>query len=251
MKPSYYLLAAAAILASGACNAKQGNDAASGNSVAGFKAEAVKPPANGDWSTVVAATSAGGFRMGNPDAKVQLVEYGSLTCPHCREFDEKGVGPLIDQYVKSGKVSYEFRNYVRDPFDISAALIARCNGSKTFFPLVRALYKDQTEWIGKLQAVPQAQIEALTNLGPDKQFLEIAKAAGLQQWATQRGVPTAKSTACLTNQTSVNQLVQMNSDATNQYDIPGTPTFLINGKVVEQAATWEALQPKLQQAVGG
>ena len=48
--------------------------------------------------------------MGNPNAKVKLIEIGSLTCPHCREFDEKGVPTLIDKYVKTGQVSWEFRH---------------------------------------------------------------------------------------------------------------------------------------------
>jgi protein-disulfide isomerase len=250
MKPSYFLLATAAILASGACNAKNGT-AADSSDAADSSAVAVKPPANGDWSTIVTATPEGGFRMGNPNAKVKLIEYGSLTCPHCRAFDEEGVQPLIDNYVKSGKVSYEFRNYVRDPFDIAASLIARCNGAKSFFPLARALYKDQPNWVAKIQTASQAEIDKLQNEGPDKQFLDIARVADLQQWAAMRGVPTAKSTQCLTNQAKVDQLVQMNSDATNKYDLPGTPTFIINGKMVENAATWDVLQPKLKEALGG
>jgi protein-disulfide isomerase len=248
MKPSYFLLAAAAMLASGACNAEQGRDASSGNVAT---EESVQPPANGDWSTVVAQTAQGGFRMGNPDAKVKLVEYGSMTCPHCAEFDEAGVQPLIDKYVKNGQVSFEFRNYVRDPFDIAASLIARCNGSKSFFPLTTALFEDQSEWVGKLQALPQSQLESLTNLGPDRQFVEIAKASGLQQWAAMRGVPEAKSSQCLTDQNAVNQLVQMNSDATTEYpQLPGTPSFAINGRLLENTVTWAQLEPKIREALG-
>ena len=254
MKPSYFLLATAAILASAACNAEKSTNAASAETVT---AEPVKPPANGDWSTVVAQTSAGGFRMGNPDAKVKLVEYGSMTCPHCAAFDQRAFEPLTQNYVKNGSVSYEFRNFVRDPFDIAASLIARCNGSKTFFPLTDALYADQKKWVGNVQAAPQAQLEALQNLGPDKQFLEIAKIAQLQQWAAMRGVPTAKSTECLTNQEAVNQLVQMNSDATSQYpDFQGTPTFVINGDKIElgpvtEEQVWPALEAKIKAALGG
>jgi protein-disulfide isomerase len=256
MKPSHLLLAITAVLASGACNAEKGNDAAAAVEDSG-KPVAVKPPANGDWSSIVTATSAGGYRMGNPNAKIHLIEYGSMTCPHCRAFDETGVTPLTQKYVKPGKISYEFRNYVRDPFDIAASLIARCNGAKSFFPLARALYKDQPNWVAKIQAAPPAQLEALQNLGPDKQFLEIAKVADLQKWAAMRGVPTAKSTACLTNQASINQLVQMDSDVTAKYpDFPGTPTFIINGKLVElgpvtEAQVWPALESKIKAAMGG
>lgn len=256
MKPSYFLLAAAAILASSGCNAEKSGDSAAGTADSG-KPVAVKPPANGDWTTIVSATSAGGFLMGNPNAKVKLVEYGSMTCPHCAAFDQQAFDPLTNNYVKPGKISYEFRNYVRDPFDISASLIARCNGPKTFFPLTNALYKEQMSWVGNLQKAPQAQIEAIQNMGPDKQFLEIAKLADLQKFAAMRGVPTAKSSACLTDQAAVNKLVQMNSDTTTQYpDFQGTPTFILNGKMVElgpvtQDQVWPALEAKLRQAIGG
>ena len=70
-----------------------------------------RKPAPRDWSRTVAATPEGGFRMGNPNAKVKLVEYGSLACPHCRHFEETGYKPLVQQYVRTGRVSYEFRNF--------------------------------------------------------------------------------------------------------------------------------------------
>ena len=256
MKASHYILAAVALAGLAGCNAQNGRNAATTTDESAGEV-AVKPPADGDWSTIVVRTNAGGFRMGNPDAKAKLVEYGSLTCPHCRRFDELGVQPLIDNYVKNGKVSYEFRNYVRDPFDIAASLIARCNGPASFFPLTRGLYKDQTEWVGKVQAAPPSQIEALQNLGPDKQFLTIAQLAELQKWAAMRGVPTAKSTTCLTNQEEVNTLVQMNSDTMSKYpNFPGTPTFVLNGEMVElgpvtEEQLWPALETKLKQAIGG
>ena len=247
MKRTHLLAAAALLLATGACNGEKGDNSTGPSS----KAEAVAPPEGGDWSQVVAATPAGGFQMGNPNAAVKLVEYGSLTCPHCREFDETGVQPLIDNYVKSGRVAYEFRNFVRDPFDLAASLITRCNGPKSYFPLTRAMYKDQQNWVAKLQTISPEQQEALTSLGPDRQFVEIAKAAGFQQWAAMRGVPSDKSTKCLQDQGEINKLVQMNSDATTAIpNFPGTPTFTINGELVEKAAVWKLLEPKLKEALG-
>ncbi len=249
MKRSHILVAAAAILASGACNAEKGSDSAA--TTAGAPAQAVKPPAGGDWSQVVAATPAGGFMMGNSNASVKLVEYGSMTCPHCREFDETGMQPLIDKYVKTGRVAFEFRNYVRDPFDLAGALIARCNGAKGFFPLTRAMFKDQPNWIAKLQTVAPEQQQALSTLPPSQQFVEIAKLAGFQQWAAQRGLPTAKSSACLSNEAEINRLVQMTSDANSEHpQFPGTPAFTINGKLVEKAAAWSLLEPALREALG-
>jgi protein-disulfide isomerase len=248
MKPAYVLLAAAAVFASAACNAEKGSDAAANSG----PIKAVAPPKGGDWAKMVTRTAEGGYLMGNPNAEVKLIEFGSMTCPHCAEFDEKGTGPLIDKYVKSGRVSFEFRNFVRDPYDLTASLIARCSGPQQFFPLTRALYEAQADWTAKLQQVPPEKMQSLQSMGPDRQFLTIADWAGLQQWAAQHGVPSAKSSACLANQQEINQLVQMNGDATTQFpDFQGTPTFVINGKMLDKTATWDRLEPQLRDSLGG
>ena len=187
--------------------------------------------------------------MGNPAAPVHLVEYGSLTCPHCKAFNDDGTPNLIAGYVRPGKVSYEFRNYVRDPYDITAALIARCDGARDFFQLTDSLYRDQPNWIGRVEAVSSKQENQLASLPEGQQFLARAKAVGLQQWATARGIPPAQSTRCLTDTAEIDKLVQMNADGTDKYDIPGTPTFLIDGKVADDATTWDTLKPALDAAL--
>ena len=242
---------AAAALAATACNADKG---ATGSNTAANSAITAKPvaaPNNGDWSSMISQTPEGGFIMGNPNAKVKLVEYGSLTCPHCAEFEEKGSKPLIDNYVKKGLVAFEFRNFVRDPYDITASLIARCGGGASFFGLTRALYTDQRDWIGKIQAADPAVMEALQGQSPQQQFKTIADLAGFPAYAAMRGVPKAKSAACLADPAAASQLVQMNSDAVATYNIPGTPSFLINNELVPDAASWELLEPKLKEALGG
>jgi protein-disulfide isomerase len=242
------LLAAAAALPLAACDFDKG---ANGNSTSSQTVAPVKPPANGDWSTVVTQTPGGGFLMGNPAAKVQLLEIGALTCPHCREFDETGAAPLIEKYVKTGKVGWEFRPYLLNGLDVPANLIVGCNGPASFFPLMRAVYKDQAVWIGKMQDVPPAQIEQVQNLPPDQQFKELANLTGLQEWAAIRGVPQAKSDQCLKDQARVEQLVQQTSDVVNQYPgFQGTPSFIINGQLAEKTATWALLEPKLKEALG-
>ena len=248
MKASYLTCALAAALASASCNAQNGND--SGSAQAQSELPAVPRPADGDWSKVVTPTPEGGFLMGDPRAKVRLVEFGSMTCPHCAEFDETGVQPLIDKYVKTGQVGYEFRNYVRDPFDLAATLVARCNGAQGFFPLTRALFESQQQWVEKVQSAPQEQLEQLQSLPSQSIPAEAAKLAGFPEWAAMRGVPEAKSAQCLSNQAEIDRLVQMNGDATTQYpNFPGTPSFVINGELAEQTATWAALEPKLKAAL--
>ena len=253
MKTSLFLIAVSVLAVTTACSKKAGDPAtstaaASANST---PTVAVTAPASGDWSEAVAPTAAGGFVMGSPDAKVKLVEYGSLTCPHCSEFEKVGAKPLIDNYVRSGKVSWEFRNFVRDPYDLAASLVSRCNGAKSFFGLTRALYSSQKDWVGKLQTIPQAQMEALQAMPPAQQFSAIGKMTGFPQFAAQRGVPAAKAEACLADTKQVDRLVQMNSDAVSQYNIPGTPSFLINGTLLPDTATWETLEPKLKTALAG
>ena len=246
MKARLFLAYAVAVVAIAGCNSKQG-DAATNTPM---KLDQIKPPKGGDWTQVVNPTPAGGFVMGNPNAKVKLIEIGSMTCPHCKAFDDEGAPHVID-YVKTGQVSWEFRNYVRDAFDLTAALIARCNGAKSFFPLSRALYNDQASWIAKIQQTPEDQLKQMQDLPPNQQFVALAKVAGFQDWAAARGVPVAKSTQCLSNEQSVNQLVQMASDTTTQFpDFQGTPSFVINGTMLEQTASWEKLEPQLRAALG-
>ncbi|HEX6742508.1 MAG TPA: thioredoxin domain-containing protein [Sphingomicrobium sp.] len=204
-----------------------------------------------DWSRTVALQPSGGFRMGNPKARVKLVEFGSMTCPHCRYFDEDGAGPLIARYVKTGKVSWEFRNYVRDAYDLSASLIARCNGAKSFFSLTRALFRDQDKWIATARSAPDERRNALKELPQNRLFLEAARVAGLQRWAAARGLPVARSSQCLTNTRSVDGLVAMTAAANEQYpDFAGTPSFLVNGRMLASTATWDALEPQLRAALG-
>ncbi len=216
-----------------------------------------KPATPVDWTRTVVATPAGGFRMGNPAARVKLVEIGALTCPHCRRFDAAGVTPLITKYVKSGKVSYEFRNYLLNVIDISASLVARCNGAKSFFRLTRALYEDQAEWVGKVQATPKSELNGLQKLAPREAVLAVAKFAQLPQWAAAHGVPRARTAQCLANTAEMDRLVHMSSDVTNEFpEFNGTPSFIINGKMVDlgrirEDEVWPALEAKLNEAQKG
>jgi protein-disulfide isomerase len=189
--------------------------------------------------------------MGNPKAKVQLVEFGSLTCPHCQHFDADGVGPLIAKYVRTGRVSYEYRNYVRDAYDLGASLIARCNGARGFFPLTRALYRDQEKWTETARSAPQERKDALKDLPENRLFLEAAKIAGLQQWAAGHGVPVARSSQCLSDTREIDRLVAMTGAVNDKYpEFQGTPSFLLNGRLLRDTATWPDLEPKLRAALG-
>ena len=215
--------------------------------------EPIAAPSGGDWTQVVTETAEGGFLMGNPDAPVKLVEFGSMTCPHCREFEEEAMQSITDTYVKSGRVSFEFRNFVRDGLDLTASVVARCGGAPSFFGLTNQLFADQPSMFEKVQAADQAQLQAIEALPPAQKLARFAELAGLKQWAAMRGVPSAKLDQCLADQSQIDRLVQMQSDATSTYEISGTPSFAINGELVKTEGTdsvWKQLERKLREALG-
>jgi protein-disulfide isomerase len=244
-------LFAAALLVS-ACGGEGGNTTAATSNA---PLEQVAAPNGGDWTKTVTQTAEGGMLMGNPDAKVKVVEFGSMTCHICQDFAAEGEPKLVENYVKSGQVSYEFRNFVRDPLDISMSLITRCTGATPqFFQLTSALYADQPRILEQVQKVPPQQLQALQSASPAQQFTQFAQFAGLQSWAAQRGLPSAKTSQCLASQAEAERLVQMTSDASSQYEVTGTPTFVLNGELADppQAGQthWQALERQIRSALG-
>lgn len=244
---------AAAALALAGCDGSKSSDSVV--SAPSEPVKAVPAPNGGDWSTIVAVTPEGGFVMGNPKAGVKLVEFGSMTCPHCREFDEAAMKPLTDKYVKSGRVSFEFRNYVRDPYDMAASVVARCAGPGGFFGLTRQLYADQPDWIAKAQSADPAKLQALSTLPPAEQLAEVARLAGFPEYAAMRGIPSAKLNACLADTNTPTRLVQLRSDIETAFpNIPGTPSFLINGKMIDikpGTPVWTQVEGAIKTAIGG
>lgn len=240
-----FLIGAATALALAGCNKNNGGSTATAANESVTITQA-NPPPGGTWADVVNETS-DGVMMGNPNAKVKLVEIASLGCPFCKKFDEEGAPHLVD-YVKSGQMSWEFRPYlIHGPVDMAATLIVRCNGVKSFFPLMLALYKDQESWIGKVEAAPQDKLAQMQELPTQQVFGAFASLAGLQDWAAARGVPQAKSNQCLSDQKMIDHAVQVTANVTNQYpDFKGTPSFVLNGQLLADTASWDKLKPQLE-----
>ena len=247
MTKAPFLALGAAALALAGCNKAADNTTAPSNAGAAAPAAAVAPPAGKDWTQVVSATPEGGFVMGNPNAKVKVVEYLSLTCPHCKEFEEKGFPKLRDEYVKKGTVSLEARNYVRDFVDMTATLVSRCGGADPYFPMTQQVFEQQSQIFDKLQAIAPAEQQRLQGLSPAEQFKAVAALTGIDQFAKQRGIPQAKLDACLSDKATVDKLVDMQQKA-NTMQIPGTPAFFLNGQLLQSVGTWEQLEPELKKA---
>jgi len=210
---------------------------------------AAKPAAVRDWSRTVALTPEGGFRMGNPDAKVKLIEYGSLACPHCRHFEEAGFAPLVQKYVRTGRVSYEFRNLLINGPDISISLLTRCSGPANFFAMSKYVYDAQPQWQKKLEDMSDADKAALAKMTTQQQIVRYAEMAEMGQIAARFGVGAVKAKQCLADPAGLQKLLDM-TKAAEASGVNHTPTFLIDGKV-NDAATWEELEPDLKKALGG
>lgn len=208
---------------------------------------AVPAPAGTSWSTTFSATPEGQFVMGNPNARVKLIEFGSYTCSHCRDFAAEA-SEEIRQMVDTGKLSYEYRPFVRDPIDISTVLLARCGGKDLFYPLSEQFFANQNAMFEKAQGLGDARYEQLVSAPPAQRFGQLAAAVGLVDFAKQRGIAEDQAKQCLADIASAEKLAKGVEEAANQYKIDGTPTFILNGVKVENAATWAALKPKLKEA---
>jgi protein-disulfide isomerase len=210
---------------------------------------ATPAPAGQNWADTVAATPEGGFRMGNPDARVKLVEFASLTCPHCAEFHEQGMATLKAKYIASGNVSYEYRNFVLNGPDYAASLLARCQDASAFFGLLEAFYVDQRSWTEPFSKISDAQSQELGRLPQDQQISRLAELGGLDAYVRTRGIPKAKFDACLADKAALEKLIALRTEATDKYKLTGTPGFIINGATQDGVFTWADLEPKLQAAL--
>jgi len=235
------LVAAPLALGLAACDKKAG----AAGAVSGAPVAKVAPPAGKTWADVVSVTPEGGYVMGNPNAPIKVIEFASLTCPHCAEFAEKGLPGLRDKYVANGTVSLEFRNFVRDPYDTTMAMLTRCGSPDSFFALTEQVFADQKSIFEKLQPVGQ-QLQA-ANLPPNEMFKAIGERGGLTEFFAARGIAKDQAMQCLAKAETATKLAEATQKATETFNVTGTPTFIVNGRNAE-VATWESLEPILQQA---
>ena len=201
-----------------------------------------------DWSRTVVATPEGGFRMGNPAARVRIVEFVSLACPHCAEFARDGAPSLIRNYVKTGRVSFEYRNLVINAPDVAAAMLARCAGPAGYFRIADRFLASQAEWQGRISALSAPQRDQLRALPPLARIGRLAELSGLTAIAAQNGLPAARARACLADQAAFDRIGQI-SEAGAALGVQGTPSFLVNGRLVD-AHDWSSLEPLIRGAGG-
>lgn len=188
-------------------------------------------PAATNWLLTFSQTSRGSFIIGNPAAPTKLAEYASYTCGHCAHFETDEVPLVKNQFVATGKVSLEIRNLVRDPIDLTAAMLARCGGKGRFFGNHRQLMATQAQW-AQGQKLSKATIAHLEG-GRTLQFMLGAYGElGLDTIMAQRGITAAQGKACLADAAAFKAIIAMTDEA-EALKINSTPTLLVNGRIVD------------------
>jgi len=165
--------------------------------------------------------------QGQADAPVTIVEYASMTCPHCSHFHETTYPEMKKKYIDTGKVRFIFREFPLDPLAAAAAMLARCAGKDKFFPLIDAFFAQQKDWVVQKPLQP---------------MFAIAKQAGFTQQSFDE---------CLANQQLPTGLEEQRTRATQKFNVNSTPTFFINGKTVRGALTPEELDKQVAPYLKG
>ncbi|MGI4733163.1 MAG: DsbA family protein [Janthinobacterium lividum] len=213
--------------------------------IAGALAGAVAAAPARDWSQAIGRTAAGTVLIGNPAARVKLVEYVSYTCPHCAAFTAASRATLQAQWVRSGSTAVEVRSVAGQPLDLAASMLALCVGPR-YPAFAEAVFTQQPQWFERGADWQQAN-GARVNLYPVLARLHaLADGSGLSDIARTTGGLTPQAVdRCFANEAGLDQIIATSRKAIDE--IQGTPSFVLNGKVVGNA-TWATLEPQLRAA---
>jgi protein-disulfide isomerase len=166
--------------------------------------------------------------MGDPGAPVVMIEYASLTCPHCATFHEEVFPALKVKYIDTGKMRFVFRQFPTPPvpYAVGGEAVARCAGPEKYFDLLDILYEKQRYWV--------------TSNNPRKALMEMAATAGINQ---------ADFDACVSDESNIKRIQEVSVIARDQ-GITGTPSFIINGKLRPNVRTLESFEDIIDPLLG-
>lgn len=148
--------------------------------------------------------------LGRADAPVTIVEYSSLTCPHCGAFHRDTLPKLKKQYIDSGQVKIYFRPFPFDPYATAGAMLAQCVAPAAQVNFLDVLFKRQMQWIQSEKPMDE-----------------------LQKLARQAGLSESDFVVCLKDESKLESIRQMQSAAAEELGVRSTPTFFINGEKLE------------------
>ncbi|MCX7297739.1 MAG: DsbA family protein [Hyphomicrobiales bacterium] len=163
--------------------------------------------------------------MGDAKAPVTVIEYASMTCPHCAHFTETTFPELKKRYIDTGKVRFIFREFPLDQLAAAAFMLARCSGetdSSKYFTMVDTMFRQQRVWAVEKPLPP---------------LLALAKQAGFTQ---------ATFETCLQNQKLLDGIEAVRNRATDKFKVQSTPSFFINGTLFAGALTIEDMAKQIE-----
>ena len=202
--------------------------------------------AGGNWGSSVEARDSGHV-MGNPDAATRLVEYMSYTCSTCAEFARTGDYVIKVAVVPRGKVSFEIRHLLRDPVDLTATLLTHCGDSANFLANHEAIISRQAEWLATARATSQAQ-RTRWNFGTNvARRRAIASDLGFYTIMENRGYSRTGIDRCLSDEEKANTLAEATQRDVAAFGLTGTPSFVLDGKLLDGVHSWESLSPFLER----
>jgi protein-disulfide isomerase len=171
------------------------------------------------------------FAMGHPDAPVVVIEYASLTCPHCARFHADVLPQVKAKYIDAGIVKFVYRDFPLDRVALQAAQVARCLPPERYFGLLDVLFRQQEQWTAGRDA--GAMIERV------------------KQYATLAGLPRDRAAACAEDAEQQAKLVAVAQAGEKQYGVSSTPTLVINGKRHAGGSSFEEVDRALAEAARG
>jgi len=206
-------------------------------------------PAGRNWNQTVVRTARDSFLLGNPNAPVKLVEYISYTCPHCAHFTQEADALLRLGFIAPGKGSIEVRNFVRDPIDLTVALLTHCVPPAQFWQTHLMFLTRQEDWIGLEMTASQAQRQRWITGPLAGRTRAIANDFKFYDMMASRGVSRAAADRCLADEGLANRLAANTKEAADKDYVEGTPAFMINGLPLAGTASWAALKPQLEARI--
>ncbi|GMM92850.1 DsbA family protein [Qipengyuania sp. MTN3-11] len=206
----------------------------------------IAPPAGQQWTDTVTVTEGDGYVLGNPEAPIKVVEYASLTCPACAAFATDGADQLKEEYVNTGRVSYELRNQIHGPHDLMLARLVRCGQKEAYHPRSDMVWKNLQAVLQPVFDNEQAFSQAL-QLPEEQRFVQAAQVAGFYDFFSRFGLSRDEAQSCLADFSSMETIAANSTQQSNEFEVTGTPTFFVNGQKLD-VNRWTDLEPILQQA---
>lgn len=189
-----------------------------------------------------------GYRVGDAEAPLQIIEFVSYSCPHCAAFEREAEAELRYHYVHEGYAAVEVRHMIRNPIDLSAALLTECGSPDRFFDNHRAVLATQDSWMETARSLTPSQMQRWANGAIGSRMRAIASDLGFDDLMEQRGYSRSEIDACLTDEARAQEIAETSQANVAEYDVPGTPSFVLNGNLLDSVHTWNSLKQVLLAA---